>query len=272
MPVIWKCWCHTWMWKGCGWFTHQELSASHHERPHKPFLMPQHNASHAFDNNAAISFLLSYKDLADGIHTPLKYVFRYIGNFLTWSLGPSSPLYNTTAPLYKDQHQGHKYVSADRSIDHLVNDNKQGLQTGLSFGGLWKGAPVEKRQWWVNVNWHSSFSNQEASVWTWTRAKHSCHLLFFPLLLTWHDHGQSLFQQRFQIQKIQKWQGWFCIMVEGHWQSTGRSIYKPTWHLTSCSISAFGPFFWKALTHPQTQDKTLLVSELVREQSTHFLK
>lgn len=61
---------------------------------------------------------------------------------------------------------------------------EQGLQTRLSFGGLWKGAPVEKRQWWVN--WHSSFSNQEAPVWTWTRAKHSCHL-FFPASphLTW---------------------------------------------------------------------------------------
>lgn len=100
--------------------------------------------------------------------------------------------------MYKDQHQGHKYVSADRSIAHLVNDNKQDLQTGLSFGCLWKGAPVKKRQWWVNMNWPSSFSNQEASVWTWTRAKQDCHLLFLPLLLTWHYHRQSPFQQRFQ--------------------------------------------------------------------------
>lgn len=100
------------------------------------------------------------------------------------------PLYNTTTWLYKDQQQGHIYVSADRSIDHLANGNKQGLQTGLSLGGLKKWAPVDKRQWWVNVNWPSSFSNQEASVWTWTRAKHNCHLLSSLLLLTCHDHGQ----------------------------------------------------------------------------------
>lgn len=35
------------------------------------FDMPQHKESHAFVNNAAITFLLSYKDLADGIHTLL---------------------------------------------------------------------------------------------------------------------------------------------------------------------------------------------------------
>lgn len=54
---------------------------------------PQHKASHAFDNNAAISFLLFYKDLADGIHTPLRLVFRYISNFLTYELMVHPPLF-----------------------------------------------------------------------------------------------------------------------------------------------------------------------------------
>lgn len=182
----------------------------------------------------------------------------------SWSI---LPLYSTITSLYKDQHQWHKYVS-EHSTDHLADDKKQDLETGLSFGGHWKRVPAEKRRWWVNVNWRSSFSNQEHSVWTWTRAKRNCHLLFFPT----SSHQFDMTMGSLCSSKDSRTR----LVLYHDWRALAKCRQEYLWtYLVSHFM--FYQCLWSLLLeslNPSTNKRkiSVLVSELVREQSTHFFK
>jgi len=90
--------------------------------------------------------------------------------------------------------------------------------------------------------------DREAALWNGTRAKRKHHLLFFTsphhsLMWPWAAPAPAKHPGTRQ--------GWLHVMTEGHWQSAGKSLYKPARYLLSCFIGAFGPFFRKDFIRPQ---------------------